>query len=171
MSAKTAARGATGRGGDPCDRKHDHVVPLSRQAVAVLRSLPVLQSEFVFPSTTNESAATGWRKKKDALDATLRKQGAVMPDWVLHDLRRTMATKMPDLDIPVEALSRILNHAPVGITDTNYNHNRYLKPMREALDRWGNRVAELTTPPPVAVPVAAAIPTTDDATFADLVTA
>ena len=65
-----------------------HEVPLSAASVDLMKSVPrIAGSSFVF--TTNGTApSSGYSKGKRKLDALLPSD---MPDWRLHDLRRTVA--------------------------------------------------------------------------------
>ena len=55
----------------------------------------------------------GWGYSKARLDERLaaqRKKGKPMPDWTLHDLRRTAATMMAELGVLPHIIEAILNH-------------------------------------------------------------
>jgi hypothetical protein len=64
-----------------------------------------------------------------------------VPEWILHDLRRTATTVMADddrLSIAPHVVDEILNHlagAVFGVA-TIYNRNEYLKERRTALEAW-----------------------------------
>ncbi len=59
--------------------------------------------------------------------------------WRLHDLRRTAGTNMARLKVADSTVSRVLNHAEVGVTRI-YRRYGYLDEKREALDRWSKRL-------------------------------
>jgi integrase len=88
-------------------RPHD--VPLSPAALAILKARPRLAGhEFVFSSAAN--GFFGWSDCKLALDARIAGNGAIAP-WRLHDLRRTVSTRMRDeLAIPPHIVEAVLNH-------------------------------------------------------------
>ena len=83
--------------------RREHAIPLSDTALEILRSLPRIErSGFVF--TTNASTpVSGFSKAKPALDRAMDElagEGASpIPAWVLHDLRRTVATNLQRLGI------------------------------------------------------------------------
>lgn len=56
----------------------------------------------------------------------------------MHDLRRTVATRMAELGVPLEHIGRVLNHAPRGVTATVYDKHTYVPEKRRALDVWAN---------------------------------
>jgi hypothetical protein len=65
-----------------------------------------------------------------------------LPDWVHHDLRRSVATHMADLGIQPHIIECILNHVSGfrGGVAGIYNRNSYLREMTIALDRWADRL-------------------------------
>jgi integrase len=123
-----------------------HQVPLSELAVAVLAPLPRFKnSPFVF-TTTGTTPSTGYSKGKRRLDALLPPD---MPDWRLHDLRRTFATGLQNLGVPLEVTEKILNHTSgsfAGIVRV-YQTHAYATEKRSALDAWGRFVADLVGAP------------------------
>ncbi len=54
----------------------------------------------------------------------------------IHCFRRTLATRLGDLGVSGEVISRILNHSPQDVTSRHYNHARMLGQMRNALEQW-----------------------------------
>jgi integrase len=85
----------------------------------------------LFPARgTTDKPFNGWGKSKAALD---EKSGVT--DWTLHDLRRTFATKLAELDVAPHVIERILNHvtgtlSPIALV---YNRASYLPKMRAAM--------------------------------------
>lgn len=61
-----------------------------------------------------------------------------------HDLRRTLRTRLPDLDVVREVAERCLNHRLPGMEEI-YNQNDYLRHRRAALQAWADRVEEIAT--------------------------
>lgn len=118
-----------------------HVVPLTPAAVAILKALPRLASEFVFPARAKpEQAYSGYSKGKRAVNAT-----AQLHDWTLHDLRRTAATGMARAGVAPHVVERILNHVSgtfKGVAGV-YNRFGYLPEMRQAFLVWEEHVLGL----------------------------
>ena len=113
-----------------------HVVPLSPQALAVLEGAPQRQGrEFVFGGGRGGFVGFGACKKK--LDEVSGVQG-----WVVHDLRRTMATRMCDLGVGPHIVEAILNHVSghKGGVAGRYNKSAYTEEKRAALLLWGNHI-------------------------------
>ena len=63
--------------------------------------------------------------------------------WVLHDLRRTAATRMADLGVQPHIVEAVLNHVSghkAGVAGI-YNRSAYKIEKRVALDLWANHLA------------------------------
>lgn len=145
------------------------LVHLSPLAVRILEDLPQLEvphdeegrprtrSQFIF-TTTGLKPVSGMSRAKAGLDRRmlelLRKQrkeqgsdpeAAVIPDWILHDLRRTAATGMARLNAAPHVVEKILNHSSGTISGVAaiYNRHAYLEERKMALDGWGEYVQQL----------------------------
>jgi len=116
-----------------------HVVPLSPQALAVLERVSQrVGREFVFGE--GGIGFCGFGKAKARLDEVSGVQG-----WVVHDLRRTVATRMNDLGISPHIVEAILNHVSgfrAGVSGV-YNRSSYAEEKRAALLLWGNHIRVL----------------------------
>jgi integrase len=125
-------------------RPHD--VPLSPPALSILKDRPRLAGrEYVFGSGAN--GYLGWSNNKVALDACIVSKGAI-PAWRLHDLRRTVSTRMHDeLGIPPHIVEAVLNHISghrAGVAGT-YNRALYSKEKAVALARWGEHLTSIVS--------------------------
>ena len=86
----------------------EHLVPLPAAAVGIIRTLPRLDGcDLLFPANRAGSVnvVSGFSK---AL-ATARRLSGV-PDFTLHDLRRTMRSNLARLGVPQHVGERILCH-------------------------------------------------------------
>jgi integrase len=109
----------------PADRaKNDeaHIVPLSEMADAELHALIPKEQGLVF-SATGTTPVSGYSKSKRFLDERMLQimtkhsqasggcsDNVQIADWRLHDLRRTGATNLQALGIPIEVTEAVLNH-------------------------------------------------------------
>lgn len=122
------------------DRLHE--VPLNEIAFDILNAAPRhADSPFVF-TVNGAVAVSGYSKAKHRLDALLP---ADMQPWRLHDLRRTFASGMARLGIPVHVTEAILNHRSgkiSGITAV-YHRYDYQTEKIQALEAWGQHVDSL----------------------------
>src|SRR5215468_1922105 len=80
-------------------------------------------------------------------------KGNDIPDWTLHDIRRTATTGMARLKIPPHVVDRILNHKSGTIRGVAaiYNRFAYLDERRAALEVWGRYVDNLVMPAPANI--------------------
>jgi integrase len=114
-----------------------HLIPMSPMVCAILKARPQNGREFVFG--TGQGGFSGWSQSKAKLDAALK----IEPPWVVHDIRRGVASGLAALGIRVEVIERVLNHRSGtfrGITGVYQRHD-YLDEMRNALQRWAEHVA------------------------------
>jgi integrase len=85
---------------------------------------------------------SAWDHAKAALDRRLN--GAVAP-WRLHDVRRTVATRMADIGVEPHVIEACLNHYSghrAGIAGV-YNRSPYERAVKAALLRWSEHVLAL----------------------------
>jgi len=116
-----------------------HRVPLSTPAMEIIEGMREASGDgqWVFPSRTRTSPCTVIWKSVDRI----RTHSGV--DFVPHDLRRTVASRMTgDLGINRLVVSKILNHAEPGVTAT-YDRHSYDKEKRLALDAWAMRLQDI----------------------------
>ena len=128
----------------PGERTKNHrplVLPLPRQALAALQAHPRgVGRDLVFGR--GPVGFQAWSKAKERLDVKL---GFARP-WDLHDLRRTVQTRLIGLGIGHDLVNRLLNHA-MGPIEAAYNQHGYLPEKAEALRSWADqldRVAAIT---------------------------
>ena len=82
---------------------------------------------------------TAWAKARQALD-----QRAKVSDWVLHDIRRTLSTRLHDLGVAPHVVEQILNHqGHRGQVGGTYNKSAYEREVRAALALWEDHVRTL----------------------------
>lgn len=124
-----------------------HTVPLTsvaRDVLAGLSRLPrvVEDNGFVFTTTGGKSASSNFAKIKRELDAQSGVTG-----WTIHDIRRTVRSKLAELGVAREVARKVLNHED-GKVDRIYNRHEYLVEKREALKRWERMLLAIsrTTP-------------------------
>ena len=126
-----------------CKNHREHSLPLSPMALRIIAAQP-RQGDRIF-------APLGWSAYKAALDTRLAAD--CIPHFVLHDLRRTVATMLVDRlgELP-HIVEAVLNHASghrSGVAGI-YNRARYSAEMREALDRWAQEVSRIVAGRPRA---------------------
>ena len=73
-----------------------------------------------------------------------------LPDFVNHDIRRTVRTHLSALRIGEEVREAVLAHVRPGIKGV-YDKHQYLDEKREALTLWNARLRSIVEPPPANV--------------------
>jgi integrase len=132
--------------------KRQHELPLSPAARTILERQPWRKGrDLVFGH--GAGPFSGWSDCKARLDKCLlevrqatNSKAKPLPDWRLHDLRRTAATIMADrLGVLPHIIEAVLNHVSghrAGVAGV-YNRARYAAEMRDALDRWAAHLSAL----------------------------
>jgi integrase len=132
-------------------RAHD--VALSEAARAVLGGVERVKGQAGYVFTTNgASALQGYHKGRNHIAKRMAEiasheagEAVEIPHWTFHDLRRTAATCMARLGIPVRVTEAVLNHVSgtgggiVGV----YQRHDYADEKRNALDAWARFVGDL----------------------------
>jgi integrase len=119
-------------------------VPLSSLALEILDDLPrFTDGDYVFTTTGGRRPVSGFNKMKTRTDDLSGVTG-----WRLHDLRRTARTGLAELGVPEIIAEMVMNHAPRNALAKIYNRHEYAVEKRDALERWANRLREITEPPP-----------------------
>src|SRR5262245_1117450 len=122
--------------------KQRHEVPLSTQALAIIDAIPGVDEDYLFTSSPTRRLGD-MALVKVALDAHMK---PTQP-WVLHDLRRTVASGMAALGIKRPVIEKVLNHKSgsfrgiVGV----YQRHEYAAEKRHALQTWADFVDGLVS--------------------------
>ncbi|GIK49589.1 MAG: integrase [Alphaproteobacteria bacterium] len=140
--------------GDRAKNGIAHAVALAPRAVEILtarRKKAPKNAKYVFPAQRGGHAhLSGFGHMKYTLDALmlaeLRKDAdeperIVLPNWRLHDLRRTAATGMAALGHPIHVVERVLNHIAGSTTGgliAVYQRHDYAAERRAALEAWAS---------------------------------
>lgn len=130
-------------------RPHD--VPLSSAALQVLKALDKREKrDLVFGE--GDGAFQGWSNAKNAIDKRVEKalreihgDDFKMNPWRLHDIRRTVATRLADLGSLPHVVEALLNHVSghkAGVAGV-YNRATYAAEKRRALDLWAVHVSSI----------------------------
>src|SRR5262249_15591674 len=80
----------------------EHQIPLSIEAIEILKGC-IRHRDLLFGNGPTGFAA--WSRKKLAFDKACGVKG-----WTIHDLRRTVATKMADIGVQPHVIEAVLNH-------------------------------------------------------------
>lgn len=136
-----------------------HEVPLPGSALAQLKARTADGSAvdergtYIFSTgRRGDRPISGFNKLKLQLDKHILEarqatdaKAKAMPDWRLHDLRRTVRSGMSRLQIPPHIAERVLAHYPGGI-ERVYDLHQYRDEKRRALEAWAGHVARIINP-------------------------
>jgi integrase len=118
-----------------------HMVPLTPWAKQILRSLPrFTRGDYVFTTTSGIKPINGFSKSKSELDAL-----ASIPEWNIHDLRRTVRTRLSELRVRENVAEMVIGHARKGLARV-YDQHQYRDEMREALEAWERKLRSIVRP-------------------------
>ncbi len=67
--------------------------------------------------------------------------------FVLHDVRRTVRTRLAGLRVPSEVAEMVIGHGKKGLARV-YDQHLYVDEMRSALELWAARLRDIVAPPP-----------------------
>jgi integrase len=120
--------------------KHDHLIPLSPAAQAIIANMPVIDdSDWVF-TTTGKHPATDFATKKREFDKLCGVTG-----WRLHDLRRTSRSLLSRAGVNVDHAERCLGHVIGGVRGVYDRHNFYNE-KRQAFEALAAQVERIVDP-------------------------
>lgn len=122
--------------------RRPHLVPLSTQAVAILRDLAPLSGHraFVFPGRDPKKAMS-----EAAINAALRRLGFDTQREVTGHGFRAMARTLlhEQLHFPPEVIEHQLAHSVADPLGAAYNRTRFVEQRREMMQRWADYLDRL----------------------------
>ena len=133
-------RGVIALPGSRTKNHRAHFIPMGPTVRAILESRPQSDGrDLVFGRDRDQSSGfSGWSKSKLKLDAAVK-----IPAWVIHDIRRSVATGLGELGIQPHIVEAVLNHVSgsrAGVAGL-YNKAQYEAEKTTALARWDEHVA------------------------------
>jgi integrase len=125
------------------DRKGErHLVPLSKQAVAILTELQALtgRSKFVFPCARSFARPMS----DNAINASLRRMGFSKEEMTAHGFRATARTILDEvLEFPMDLIEHQLAHAVKDANGRAYNRTTKLPQRQKMMQAWADYLDEL----------------------------
>ena len=144
--------------GDRAKNGKANVVPLSAQALTIANAIfsaagidpdeahkqsKLLLASRVTPSNSISGLPKAWKRIRASVDEKL---GYETGHFTMHDIRRTVATGLQRLGIPLVVSEAVLNHqsgsAKGGVAGV-YHRHQYTSEKQEALAIWGREVLQL----------------------------
>jgi integrase len=136
-----------------------HEVPLSGLSMTLLKpaerdgETSAERGTYIFSTGRGgDRPISGFNKLKLQLDRHILTARQVanpkakpLPDWRLHDIRRTVRSGLARLQIPPHVAERVLAHVPGGI-ERVYDLHQYREEKRRALEAWVQHIERITNP-------------------------
>src|SRR5580704_11125495 len=121
----------------------EHAISLSDQAIEILKALArIAGSDFVF-TINGRNPIRGTHLVKRRIDAL----APSIPTWVLHDIRRTVASGMARLGVNLPVIEKLLNHVSgsfAGIVGV-YQRHSFADEKRAAMAAWARHVETIVS--------------------------
>jgi integrase len=113
-----------------------HIVPLSQQAMEVLRAIQPLtgSGRYVFPSVRTAARPMS----ENTVNAALRRLGYEKNEMTGHGFRSMASTILHEQGWPHEAIERQLAHAERNAVSAAYNYAEHLPKRREMMQAWAD---------------------------------
>jgi integrase len=113
-----------------------HIVPLSRQAVAILRNLEPLTGggRYVFPNPRDPDRPMS----ENCLTAALRSMGYSGEEMTWHGFRATASTLLAELGWDDQWIEMQLAHSERNKSKKAYNHAKYLPQRRSMMQAYSD---------------------------------
>src|SRR5262249_17847503 len=139
----------------------EHLVPLTDDVLALLRTLPRFnRGDHLFSTTFGKKPIDGFSKAKEHLDALMLEElrelaiergddpaKVKLPPFVIHDLRRSVRTRLSALRVPDTVAEMVIGHGRKGLQRV-YDQHKFIDEMREALAAWAARLRDIVEPSP-----------------------
>lgn len=119
-----------------------HIVPLSKQAVALLRELHKLtgRGELVFPGLRHNRPIS-----ENTLNTALRAMGFAGDEMTAHGFRALASTRLNELGFAPDVIERQLAHTERNKVRAAYNRAERLAERRKMMQAWANYLDGLKT--------------------------
>jgi integrase len=114
-----------------------HIVPLSKQALAILHELHALtgNGRLLFPG----QSSAGRPISENTLNGALRRLGYGSDEMTSHGFRSMAATRLNEMGWPADAIERQLAHAETNKVREAYTHAaQHLETRRKMMQGWAD---------------------------------
>jgi integrase len=116
--------------------REEHIVPLSLQAIAILRELKPLtgRGRYVFPGMRTAGAPMS----ENTVNAALRLMGFDKDTMTGHGFRALASTRLNEMGWPPDVIERQLAHAERNKVRAAYNRAQYLAERWKMMQQWAD---------------------------------
>ena len=118
-----------------------HIVPLSRQALDILREIQPLtgHGQYVFPSPRTDSRPMS----SNAVLSALRRMGYAKEEMSGHGFRSMASTLLNEQGWNRDAIERQLAHAERNSVRAAYNYAEFMPERKKMMQGWGDYLEEI----------------------------
>ncbi len=119
----------------------DHIVPLSHQAVAIIRELQPLtgRGRYLFPSERTHDRPMS----ENTINAALRRMGYAKDEMTGHGFRAMASTLLNEQGWNKDVIERQLAHAERNKVRAAYNRAEHLPERRKMMQAWADYLDSL----------------------------
>ncbi len=119
-----------------------HIVPLSNQAVIILREINALtgSGKYIFPSLRSPNRPMS----NNAVLAALRRLGYTKDEMTGHGFRSMASTLLNEQGWNRDAIERQLSHSERNNIRAAYNYAEYLPERRKMMQHWADYLDQLS---------------------------
>ena len=119
----------------------EHVVPLARQAVAILRELQPVSGggRYVFPSLRGSHRPIS----ENAINVALKTIGYSGDQITGHGFRAMASTRLNEMGFPPDVIELQLAHAERNEVRAAYNRSKRISERRTMMQRWADHLDDL----------------------------
>ncbi len=131
--------------------KRPHIVPLSRQAIAILNEISAITGDmkYVFPGIRTPERPIS----DNTLNAALRRLGYTKDEIVIHGFRSMASTILNEQGWDPNAIERQLAHIDSNSVRAAYNYAQYLPMRRQMMQAWADYLDKLRETRPLSRPL------------------
>lgn len=121
--------------------RDQHIVPLSRQCLAILQDLQPLtgKGRYLFPSVRYRDRPMS----SNTLNGALRRMGYGSEEMTAHGFRALASTRLNEQGWRPDVIERQLAHAERNAVRASYNRASYLEERRQMLQAWSDELDAL----------------------------
>lgn len=118
-----------------------HLVPLSKQAMAILKALKPLtgRGKYCFPSVRTPNRPMS----ENTVNAALRAMGYPKEQMTGHGFRAIASTLLNELGWKGDIIEKQLAHAPQDKVRAAYHRSEYIPERRKMMQAWADHLDEL----------------------------
>ncbi|MBI3523833.1 MAG: integrase arm-type DNA-binding domain-containing protein [Betaproteobacteria bacterium] len=121
--------------------KEQHIVPLSAQAIAVIREVKALtgSGRYLFPGERTSERPMS----ENTINAALRRMGYAKEEMTGHGFRSMASTLLHELGLPHAVIESQLAHGERNKVSAAYNFAKYLPECRAMMQQWADYLDQL----------------------------